>query len=326
MICFATKDDIPEIMAFIEENWKRGHILGNDRDFFDYEFLDGTNVNFAVSRDERERINGIEGFISYGKRRRDVCPVMWKVIKSNNPTLGIELLDYIIQNADVRSVMSPGINTKTIPIYRYMGIATGIMTQWYRLNPCKTYTIAKVQNAEVPKVEKSPQYALRLLDTFSKLQACFDFTAYYSRDPKPLKEDWYIEKRYYNHPIYRYMVYGIEKENVVDTFLVFRIQEHEGSRALRLVDVVGNFQELYNVTAEIDRLLIETGAEYADIYEAGLSDVEMLQAGWKKVHGSGNIIPNYFSPFVQENIDINYMAQEERIVLFKADGDQDRPN
>ncbi len=34
----------------------------------------------------------------------------------------------------------------------------------------------------------------------------------------------------------------------------------------------------------------------------------------------------YFDPFLRENIEIWYQKSKEEIVIFKADGDQDRPN
>lgn len=39
-----------------------------------------------------------------------------------------------------------------------------------------------------------------------------------------------------------------------------------------------------------------------------------------------NIIPTYFEPFVQKNIDIWFQSSEKGLCIFKADGDQDRPN
>ena len=39
-----------------------------------------------------------------------------------------------------------------------------------------------------------------------------------------------------------------------------------------------------------------------------------------------NIIPNYFSPFIRENIDIYIRYNDDSTRFFKADGDQDRPN
>ena len=48
----------------------------------------------------------------------------------------------------------------------------------------------------------------------------------------------------------------------------------------------------------------------------------------EKTDDDMNIIPDYFSPFEQKNIDI-WVDSSNRIdtcCFFKADGDQDRPN
>lgn len=50
------------------------------------------------------------------------------------------------------------------------------------------------------------------------------------------------------------------------------------------------------------------------------------QGGWVKREETSNIIPNYFSPFEMKNIEIYYFSSDEDIILFKGDGDQDRPN
>ena len=38
-----------------------------------------------------------------------------------------------------------------------------------------------------------------------------------------------------------------------------------------------------------------------------------------------NIIPDYFEPFVEKNVKIYFEASNNKMVLFKADADQDRP-
>lgn len=327
MIRFADKRDIPYIMKFIDEHWRKGHILAHNRQMFEYEFVEDEKVNVAISVDDGAgEINGMEAFIVYGKKNRYVFLSIWKVIHTANPTLGVEILQFIIKNADTCCVSSPGINKKTIPIYKYLGIHTGIMTQWYRLGQMDDFQIAKIKNPMRPVIQTSCDSILKRYDNFDELQKQFDFEKYYKSSLKPLKEKWYVEKRYFRHPLYKYQVYGIEKEGKAETILVIRVQEYENHNAIRLVDVIGNYQLFYSATKQIDELLEEYQAEYADIYETGLSDEDMKKAGWLSVMGSGNIIPNYFSPFVQENIDIYYMSQDSDIVLFKADGDQDRPN
>lgn len=53
----------------------------------------------------------------------------------------------------------------------------------------------------------------------------------------------------------------------------------------------------------------------------------MYEAGFVEVNEEdGNIIPNYFEPFVQENIDIWVDSRDDNSLFTKADADQDRPN
>lgn len=53
-----------------------------------------------------------------------------------------------------------------------------------------------------------------------------------------------------------------------------------------------------------------------------------MAAGFtERVEGDGCIIPNYLTPPVHENTEYYYFTNKpENFVLFKADGDQDRPN
>jgi len=63
----------------------------------------------------------------------------------------------------------------------------------------------------------------------------------------------------------------------------------------------------------------------------GLPEKEFIKSGFVKAGDSQNlVIPDYFEPFVKSNIDIFFARKSENIendiILFKGDGDQDRPN
>ena len=63
----------------------------------------------------------------------------------------------------------------------------------------------------------------------------------------------------------------------------------------------------------------------------GFNEETLSKAGFRKINLESEeiIAPNYFSPFIQENIKINFMADTKEINklrICKADGDQDRPN
>ena len=123
------------------------------------------------------------------------------------------------------------------------------------------------------------------------------------------------------------MIYGI-KMNGMNTNAVFvlRVQECKGTRVVRFVDCIGCLEALTCITPFIDDILDQEYAEYIDMYEKGVPEEILRRAGWKRVDETDNIIPNYFSPYVQCNVDINYCTANENIVLFRGDGDQDRPN
>ena len=78
----------------------------------------------------------------------------------------------------------------------------------------------------------------------------------------------------------------------------------------------------------LDRMLAESGAEYLDCYCAGIPAETMAAAGLsQRQEGDGTVIPNYLDPPVQENTEYYYFTNRpEGFVLFRADGDQDRPN
>ena len=143
----------------------------------------------------------------------------------------------------------------------------------------------------------------------------------------PYKSLPYVKKRYYKHPSYRYHIYALEnKESIVETLLVLRIQECNGSRALWLIDCIGNVNNLKNSTSLFDELMNTFNCEYVDVYEAGINAEIFIEGGWEKVNDEGNIIPDYFAPFEQKNVNIYFSMSDNTAVLFKGDGDQDRPN
>jgi hypothetical protein len=207
-----------------------------------------------------------------------------------------------------------------------MGFKTGRLKQYYRLCEVAEYKIAKINEKIIPIIKECPYVSIKQSNTFLELKIDSTeklFTPY----NVPFKSKEYIAKRYFNHPAYEYMVYTVhEGAKKADAAIVLRIQECNFSKALRVIDVLGDYTELGKVTQCIENLAMQIGAEYIDMYEFGLDESMLLEAGWLEVGKDENIIPNYFAPYMQCNVDINISTTDENIVLFKGDGDQDRPN
>ena len=98
MLCVrkAEISEIPAVMQFIAEHWKKDHILAVDRDFFEWMYVQGEELNFNLAvDDETGKIFGINGFILYNHEANpDMSGSMWKVLPNQSPALGLSLGEY----------------------------------------------------------------------------------------------------------------------------------------------------------------------------------------------------------------------------------------
>lgn len=326
MIRFAKMEDITKIMEFIECYWKKEHILVKSYSFFKYEFCKNDNVNFVISEESGE-INGIVGFISYSEENeKDIAGVMWKVIKTDSPILGVELLKFMIDNSKCRIAMSLGINKNTVPIYKWLGYSTGKLKHFYRIGNQEKLKLARYSKREEVQITELIQYELREINDFEQLANRFSFDEYKNLKTKPYKSKEYIERRYFNHPIYKYKVYGIEDKEKIETFIVAREVECKGAIILRIIDCIGKWENLRHIGNAIGKILNDYAYEYVDFYQTGIPDEIITASGFRLKDETTTMIPNYFEPFLSENIDIYYFSTDKEITLFKGDGDQDRPS
>ena len=321
---FAQQADIGQIMHFLDVCWRKGHILARDRKMFVWQYHFGEALSMVLGVDEDQEIQGVLGFIPYesdGDEKPDVCLALWKA-NPGQAFLGMRMLLFLQKYVPHRRLFCVGINLQTTErIYKEFGFHIGRMKQWYRLRRQSLYQIAGVKNAAVPELQEE-QLSLHIVTDCMVLQNLSDVFG----TGVPRKSRSYIEKRYMLHPRYHYDIYLARNSEEKSLLLVLRAQEWHDAVALRLVDCIGELSLLPQCSEAIDRILEEKGAEYIDCYEAGVPDRLMRLAGYLEVDGSGNIIPNYFQPYVKENISIDYAADGTDFVLFRGDGDQDRPN
>lgn len=332
-IFLAKKENLEEIMHYIDIEWKSGHILARDKKFFVYQYANADGFNFVLSKNSDGQIIGMLGFIkASAKNDSDVWTTMWKVSKnSGNPVLGMQLLEYL-RRQGCRTVMSSGINPKTIGIYKYLGFATEALRQYFLLNNCiHTFSIAVIPNEEKQKIrilKKDSRYVLKKI-TSEELKEAFPFTDYEFRVPY---KDWvYFHARYFSHPVYSYEVYGIFFVSKLVSILVTRTVYVGSSSALRIVDLYGDESSFVFATCFLENIMIDNGCEYIDMVCFGIDEDIMLQSGFSEVDfdASEIIIPNYFEPFVEKNNQIHFFIDSQlnnNVRIFKADGDQDRPN
>ena len=335
-IRLATIDDVDAIMDFIRREWNENHILATNRKLFlwqygrtEYGNSRDINVLLMINRSNGE-VMGMQGFVQYYEDRES-SQISTAIIKISSqvkiPMAGVELIRKQAGFVGSSGCFASGVNPKTIlPIYdKLFKHKTGIMQQYYMLNANITeYKIADIKE-NWTSVYTDAGFSLHRMETMEELKGRFEIEKCYDR--LPVKSEEYFRKRFFEHPIYQYIIYAIINANKDCVGVVFAREICiNGAKALRIVDYRGELRELGNVGNCFEELMADKGYEYIDLMASDLDQTVMERAGFALLDPEGaNIIPNHFEPFERKNIK-NYYHKSVDVVIFKADGDQDRPN
>lgn len=324
----AKYEDIPRIMQFIDKHWKKGHIMGNDRTMFEFQHVRGDEVFYLIAEDDSDgKIYGTMGYIPMMEQEWPcMSTVMIRSLKNpENRMLGEEMARFFEENMQCFNVFSVGVEKSYAKAIRNMGGIVEKLNHYYRLGDVKTFKIASISHYEKIEV-KGSDAAFIPLDTADDFCRLVDLDEIYKDYPR--RSPAYIRHRYYEHPYYTYKVWGICRDQRIKGALVAREETACGAKILRIVDYFGRDEELSYAGEGIDRLLQDGKYEYIDFYCYGIADEILKEAGFsKRGEEDCNIIPNYFDPFVRENVDLYfYTWWLEGIHVYRGFGDQDRPN
>ena len=327
-IRFAQYEEIAEVMSYIDEHWKKNHILAVDRDFFEYEHVIDGKVTFLIAKNwETGEIEGILGYLpaSSDKNKLDIWGVLWKTNDSAMPMLGIELKKRLKKYTEARSELGVGASPKTsVPLLKMiLKYKVGKMKHFYILADCAEYKIAEVHQKNILRNFSRDTTQVVEYKDIAELEKEYDFSI--NGDDIPFKDKWYVERRYFDHPIYQYHICGLRSGNKVQALMIYREQVYNDSVAIRIVDYIGRHKPFKGLGLFLGKLLEK--AEYIDFYCSGFETDFIKQAGFYELTDEDtNIIPDHFTPFECKNIDIYVDASCEGCMFFKADGDQDRPS
>ncbi len=332
----ARRNDIEAIMTYIDEAWRKGHRLSYDRELFEYEFCDGDDVHFLLAIDrETGAIEGMDGYYYTSGNREwkqfDVWGSMWSVRKDhkNLPMLGMVIADEYFKQVGFRYELGVGVNRQTAtPLHMdYFEVATGTLNHYYILNQQDSYRIAGVNQYETFKpYEASDTYELKRFKNIQEVKASFDFKSQITT--YPTKDDWYVNHRFFEHPVYDYQIYGLcAKDGCAEAIMVLKATECNGKKCMGIVDYMGDISPLKHVGNTLYNLM-DRDTEFIDFFCYGYEEAEILKAGFTKVENEGgNIIPSHFAPYEQKNIEYWFNSDaKDNFVICKADADQDRPN
>lgn len=326
--------ELEKFQEFIKDYWKENHLFAKEKSIFDWQHKGHYAYNCMAAK-QGETLVGVHSFIPqshFDKHlpKTQIFLSLWKVLEDKGIGIGLRLYKNILKEYKPDFIGSLGIDHRAVPFHEWQGFNVGIMDHHVVLSPyLKDFKVAKVPENLKPKSQKN-----RTSVSFQKL-AKTDLRGLNTKRlylyQWPLKSNTYIENRFMNHPVYKYDIYAVSKDNRLQALCIIRPIFKEDSVVLRFVDFIGPnkaFPLLYDFVLD---LLKTHNAEYMDLYSYGIPLMLLKKAGFinrRKIKSL--IIPNYFEPFERKNADLIFAYKSSQnhpaIRLFKADGDQDRPN
>jgi hypothetical protein len=334
-IRFCKKVELPLLVDFIKNHWQSDHVFVKSTEMLDFQHLDikYNRYNFIIGYNMlTKQIDGILGIIPLSHfdqelyKYKDTWGGIWKVrsdVKNEEiSNLGANLFSFFNEYKSHGSVGMSKIATVLHKIRKYK---TGVLSQYYILNNnILDFKIAKVTDfVAVNKLESNRNNTrIKLISDILQYKDS-EFTESYF----PRKSIKYLYNRFHKHPVYKYDFWEISnKESKV--IIVSRKIFVNNSSVIRIVDVFGRLENFDSLFEQFQEILQIENAEYIDILNFGISNDIFYKIGFKKLYIKDNIIiPTYFEPFIQENIEINCAySSESDYVIFKADADQDRPS
>lgn len=330
------------ILDFIRDQWNPNHVFVTCPQLFDWQYKqeETYNIIIAILKDgETITVLGILGYIPICRydsnlQSNDIFLAVWKTHeKLSPPGLGLRLLKYIQSELEPDLIGAIGISDYVKPIYTLLGYEVSGLRQYAFFNA--DYGQAKIarnvpETAYMHRDVSSDTNVLKI--TQGNLAEHAEVINTISHMHRPNKSAEYISNRYLKHPWYDYAVFSCFEAGEIKAVIIWRGVKANGSHILRIVDVIGNQTVLSELHEPLQNMLSDENAEYIDIMCSGMDEQTLKSGGFISQNEYDELVlPNYFSPFVQENIVIdlaykNLTNKQDEVILFRADSDQDRPN
>lgn len=279
---------------------------------------------FVVAEQDGAYVSAAGYILANTSRQPDVWVSVWVAAKGHNG-VGLELMNALPGLAGARVVACNNIRPNTCTFYRFLGWQAERLPHYYRLASRADYRLAIPQRATILPVR--PDLGLEKVESAADL-----FALGMPPSPHtPAKDTWYMRRRYFHYPHFTYDVWAARENGRLLAYAVTRTvtaQDTDCVPVVRLVDFIGEDAVLPRIGAALDAVLRREKAEYMDCYNAGIPAEIWRAAGFcERLPEDGTVIPNYLTPPLRENTEYYYFTNKpEQFVMFKADGDQDRPN
>ena len=329
---FANNSDHDDIARFVNDYWKQGHVLSRDRELFEFMFLEKDGrLNFVIALDpQSNEVIAILGFIPTDALHSRIFLSMWKSRPDahlRKYKAGLSVLRFLIDELKPKSIFSTGISAETRDAYKFLGYSCDVMNHYVIVNN----EIDDFKIIKNPPVQSFYSESSDLaVSSFAVIKSDVELRNAISKLDlsEALKDIDYLCHRYLNHPRFKYEVREVILNTKTVGILFFRRLFANDRSCIRIIDVVGAEACLKSAFEPLAQEMHMNGDEYIDLLSWGLDSNQLNEAGFANCRVFADcVVPEYFSPFSQTNVDRWLFTNlPDTEIIFKGDGDQDRPN
>jgi hypothetical protein len=330
--------DVPDVLTFLDRHWKTRHVFTADRELFDWQYARPDRPGeYAIALAHDESTGDLVAMLGYLSTRRfdpalagnnALWLALWKVREDVAGPIGLQLLTEVANSEPHTSIGVIGFQPPAAAIYQALKFEVGELRHYVLVNPdVTTFELAVFANPPTCTVPDSDLTAVRIdPSNFSGAVEGLDLGTRAALAPEKTPE--YFRSRFLLHPRYCYDSFVIQREGQAIGLLATRVATHGDRRALRVVDYIGPSEAVSGLGRLILDEVRRVDAEYADILNWGIDPALFNAAGFTCIDPAGpDVVPNHFEPFERRNATVRFALKSNRpAVLFKGDGDQDRPN
>ncbi|WP_440938414.1 hypothetical protein [Candidatus Pelagibacter sp.] len=324
---FLNRKDIKSFFLFINDNWKKNYIFIKNKIFFDWQFYNSkrNTYNFVIAK-QNEKIVGCLGFIlnnNYSKtfKKKDyIWLVNWHVIDKYKH-LSLKLIEFLLKKNKYHFIGTIGCTKKTQKILKALRFDIGTLIHVACQNDSqKKFCLSKFKRNK-SKIKAKKKMKIKKINK-SEIKNFFRILK-----PINLKNEEYFLKRYFTHPSYKYIAYGLYENNIRLGFFICRECRFKNAKSLKMIDYHGNRLDLSNFFSNFKNILSINNYEFIDFY---FYSKENFYNYKNYILKKKEVVPNYFEPFIKKNIKIRFAFQTFdkffNPFFVRGDCDQDRPN
>jgi len=332
LIKLLTKNELQSYRNLINTKINNNHIYSKNPSFFNWLYKNNQKFyNVAIAINSKSKVIGFQNFIPVSQfdnniKEKHIFLALWFVDDKAEPGTGLRLFKFIETKFKNYSLSTSGFDPKMKNFHIWQKFELGVLQHYYIANPyIKNFTICKINKKKSLHFKINNFKKVKYLEINIKNINRINSKIFNLSNPK--KSITYLINRYLKHPIYKYkIIYSAYKNE--NSIIIYRKNVFNNAYCIRIVDYIGLNKNIFLFKNYLIKLFKNMRCEYIDIYNIGLDKKTLIKMGFKLKKNKKEIIPDFFDPFLKKNIKLLYGLKNKKknFLLFKADGDRDRPN